>query len=671
MPRAISIGSALVALVFLVLVLADATLVDRRPPSVTEVRLSATAGGDRIAEPIASINVAFSEAVQKATAEARFHLEPAVAGALTWDGATLIFTPSEPLPAATDFLVRVDPGFVDLAGNVATAGIEEWAFATAGPPRVVAVTPNDGSLGLATDATVALEFDRLMDTTTVEAAITFEPAITFEASWSGETITLSFPNGLAFGTNYQLEVGVGASETAGANLTAPFVTRFSTVSAGLTARVVPAADVAGIAVRSPIAVLFDGPIDPASIDGALAITPSLSGGLEIQTPPGAAEGSALVFTPSGPLAEHTTYSITLAPVVHRLGDPAQVAAGRTWSFTTGAATQSAQNQIAFLSERSGVRNVWFMNPDGSNPRQLTSELAPVTAFDVSLDGSRIAWASAGAVRVMQIDGSGEQPLTPADRFEYAPRFSPDGRNVLVARRDASGADLGYWLVPLPDVVGGEEAQVVIDGAPPLRSVDEGGEGIARDEGTPPWAGRAAFDPDGRHLLLATATGDVRIVDLRPEDGSAVPVVTRTGLEANAGGAWSATEHAFLIVARRPGETATALWSVPTSGSPQRHEPAVGSVAVSAEGLVALVVRGDGGIGHVATRPATGSQPATALTTGTDLADRWPAFGPEGRVVFARLRTDGPAHSAGIWLADPVTRVITPLSTDGVYPRWLP
>ena len=89
----------------------------------------------------------------------------------------------------------------------------------------------------------------------------------------------------------------------------------------------------------------------------------------------------LVFRPSNPLAAHTTYTVSLAPVVTRLDAPDQVAAGRTWTFTTGQPAVSGQNQIAFLTARSGVRNVWLMNPDGSNARQLTTELVPVAGFD--------------------------------------------------------------------------------------------------------------------------------------------------------------------------------------------------------------------------------------------------------------------------------------------------
>ena len=91
--------------------------------------------------------------------------------------------------------------------------------------------------------------------------------------------------------------------------------------------------------------------------------------------------------------------MTLEPVVAPLGSPGEVAAGRTWTFTTGQPAVSGHNQIAFISDRAGVGNVWLMNPDGSSPRQLTAELAPVAGFDVTADGAQVAWSAGGQVKV--------------------------------------------------------------------------------------------------------------------------------------------------------------------------------------------------------------------------------------------------------------------------------
>jgi len=97
MRRLISLVSIVVALVGLALVLYNATLVDRKPPVVVEVSLSAPVGDARLAQTLTAIDIEFSEPVKTTTVEARFRIEPYVAGAFVWDGTTAIFSPSAKL----------------------------------------------------------------------------------------------------------------------------------------------------------------------------------------------------------------------------------------------------------------------------------------------------------------------------------------------------------------------------------------------------------------------------------------------------------------------------------------------------------------------------------------------------------------------------------------------
>ena len=683
MRRLVSTASIVIAVVALVGVLASATLVDRKPPTIQRVSLSATAGNDRVGQTLTAIDIQFSEPVQTGSVERRFTITPYVAGSFTWDGSTAIFTPSERLPPDTAFSVGVSPGFQDIAGNAAPTGLEGWRFRTVGPPAVVSTTPTDGATGLAVDGTVSIQFDRLMDTNAVQAALHLDPPVAVRPAWNGDTLTLSFDTSLRFGTTYTLTIDGSAADTGGNRLPAPYTMRFGTVSAGLgTIRSVPADGVSGVSVRSTIALAFDAPIDPTSVAGSIRITPPVSGEIRVADlpddtqpvpsggPTPAASGTVLLFVPSSPLASHTTYTVSLAPVVARLGNPSVVAAGRTWTFTTGQPTPSGQNQVAFLSARGGVRNVWLMNPDGTNTRQITTSLVPVSGYDVTADGSTIAWAAGGAITVAGIDGSNERVVTQPGRFESAPTFTPDGHHLVVGRRDASGADLGYWLVPLPGT-SGEEVQLLDSGAPPLGSAGIGGDGLAPGPGTLAWAPRAAFDPTGRWLLIGTAGGDVRLVDLGAASGS-TPVVTSIGLIAADAPAWVRGPGAFAIVARQPGQQDSSLWLVPTSGPATRSAAAVGGPAVAADGSVALLVTDPSGTVRVAVEQLGGSRTVRLLTTDAGFADRAPAFSPDGSVIlFGRVPTDRIDVSAGIWTAVVSTGAIAQLTTDGADPRWLP
>jgi Tol biopolymer transport system component len=441
------------------------------------------------------------------------------------------------------------------------------------------------------------------------------------------------------------------------------------------ARTLPRDGTAGVSVRAPIAVVFDSEIEPATVEDAISITPPIDGNVRVvplpsdETPPGSEEprGTVLLFEPAQPLAPHTTYTVTMGSAVALAGAPDIVAAGRIWTFTTGQPTPSGHNQVAFVTARGGNRDVWLMNPDGSAQRQLTTGLAPVSAWDVTLDGTRAASASGGAVRMLAIDGTGETVLTAEDRIEYAPRFTPDGRRLLLARRGADGSDQGWWLVPL-DAAAGEEVQLLPTGAPPLGSTAVPGEGIEASEGQPVWTARAAWDPTGRWLLITTGQGGVVLVDVEAGASGA------TALPLNAGSSptWSPADGRFLVVGRAPDGEADALYSVGTDGTVEERGAAMGSVAVAEDGRVAVLRSDAPGVARLALGGLDGGDGPEIVTSDDELSDRWPAFSPDGSVVlFGRVREDGTV-SAGIWSIDARgdSRPVR-LTTDGAYPRWLP
>ncbi len=685
MGRAIRIASPLVALAILGVILYNATLVDRVPPAVQSVYLGLSVpGNDRLGQTLTTIDIRFTKPVRTGTVERRFSITPAVAGTWSWEGQRVaIFTPSHKLPAATKFSVTLQPGFEDLVGNVAGSGIQAWTFSTVGPPAIVTISPRNGSQEVPVDTAIRITFDRLMDTPSVTAAVSLSPAVGYAVAWSGPTLTLTPSQPLAFDTTYTLTIGADAADTDGTHLPETSIS-FTTVPTGLVAlSVVPAPNVSGISVRSPIAVFFDGAIDPASIAGALDFTPPVAGAVRVATlpddsspqnasatPAAAAAGRILLFEPSQPLAAHTTYTVTLRPVVHRPGQPNQVGAGESWTFTTGQASQSAQNQVAFISGRSGVPNVWLMNADGTNARQLTSELVPVTGFDFSPDGGSVAYAAGGVVKRMRMDGSDLTVMTSGGRFEYDPVYTPDGNGLIVARRAADGSDQGYWEVPL--LAGGAERQVVPDGAPPLGSVNLGGDGLVPSPGLPAWADRSAFSSDGRYLLLVGGDGTVRLVDLGQSgaDTPPTPVVTTLPLVADGSPTWSVHDAAFEVVAQAEGSSSSAVYAIRPGSVPQRGIQAVGQVAVSGDGHLAILQATTSGAAQLAY--ASGNGATVVLAASPDFDARSPAFAPDGSaILFARVLAGARTTSAGIWLVNPDGSGLRQLAPDGAYPLWLP
>ncbi|MGH9024590.1 MAG: TolB family protein [Acidimicrobiia bacterium] len=101
-------------------------------------------------------------------------------------------------------------------------------------------------------------------------------------------------------------------------------------------------------------------------------------------------------------------------------------------------------RIAFVTRLGdpAVQQVYTMNPDGSDVRQLTmSEGTNSTPF-WSPDGSRIAFAREVdgdfEIYVMNADGSGQTPITDNSADDFSPTWSPDGTRIVFAtNRDGS------------------------------------------------------------------------------------------------------------------------------------------------------------------------------------------------------------------------------------------
>lgn len=134
-------------------------------------------------------------------------------------------------------------------------------------------------------------------------------------------------------------------------------------------------------------------------------------------------------------------------------DPVQVTEGT--SDDTLPAWSPDGARLAFVSNRTGDRDIWVMNADGTHLENITrTPAADEWTPAWSPDGSSIAFASNRdgnwELYIAQADGSGVQRITWHEGPDYSPDWSPDGSQlafvserggnpeICVVNRDGSG-----------------------------------------------------------------------------------------------------------------------------------------------------------------------------------------------------------------------------------------
>jgi hypothetical protein len=689
----------------LVGILYYASTVDARPPLVVSVSVTQHLSTDAaVALTTTSIEVVFSEPVQQATAEAALRISPAIRGTYSWSGASMTFTPAARLPLRSDFEVHVVAGVRDRVGNPMAAPSAPFRFTTVGNPTVVATDPGDGAREVALDAPIQITFSTLMDTASVERALRIIPSIAIQLRWAGERLTIQPDGPLEPNRRYLVLLSTSAHDQAGTPLERAFQASFETVREGLgVATLVPSDGIEGVAGTTPIAVIFDRAIDPGSVSASLlTITPQVAGSLDAMAAPGAAgmadEGPRILrFQPSGPLQANTTYEVQLAAGL-RGADGVRLASQLSWTFTTGAPAPTLSNQIVFLSARSGVANLWAMNPDGTNQRQVSAELSAVTDYAIAPDGRSFVVGDGAQLVLQQADGSNRRLLTDAGTIEFDPAYSPDGATIVFGRADPStGSGLGLWT---RSANGGDPRPVQLPApASPPAQTPTPAPSASPSPGQFPLLRTPRYSPDGTALAFIDERGSIGILEL-----ASGKLVTATVLAVTPP-VWLADSSSLVISAlpsgpgaptrtlepRQPAGTLDSV-ALPLTAAQLRSLRVVRMWRASEfattlpfpAGATRPAVDAGGRISFVTLDPTNPSAGRLWLSTaggGSSLeilrddagSEETASFAPEpGTLVVGRgTPTEVGRSLSGVWLVDSFSGAGTQLVADGWLPRWLP
>jgi len=219
--------------------------------------------------------------------------------------------------------------------------------------------------------------------------------------------------------------------------------------------------------------------------------------------------------------------------------------GRARQITSGTqdgnfgVTWTPDGQIVYASQASGKSEIWIMDADGSNQRQLTNDGINARPA-VSHDGRYIIFTSARPtsrnVWRMDVDGSNPKQLTDG-KSNACGSPSPDGRWVVYYSQDHGNATV--WKMP-------------IDGGQPVRLSD-------------PTSNLPVVSPDGKQIVCYywdEQANPPRGAMLIPFTGG--PPIKRFNIGPHAGGFvlhWTPDSRAILYIGIR----LTNIWSQPVDG----------------------------------------------------------------------------------------------------------
>jgi Tol biopolymer transport system component len=177
-------------------------------------------------------------------------------------------------------------------------------------------------------------------------------------------------------------------------------------------------------------------------------------GMQIERPSAARRGNRLAYA-----ASFTDENIWRA--ASQGGTPVPLIAS-TW-YDREPAISPDGARIAFISARSGSRELWVSDREGANTVQLTSFAGPqVGSPRWSPDGRWIGFDSAPegyfAVYVVSAQGGKPRRLTTERANESRPVWSPDGRWIYFASARSGGMQI--WRTP---AAGGSAEQVTREG----------------------------------------------------------------------------------------------------------------------------------------------------------------------------------------------------------------
>jgi TolB protein len=175
-------------------------------------------------------------------------------------------------------------------------------------------------------------------------------------------------------------------------------------------------------------------------------------------------------------------------------------------------------------------DIWVMAVSEGRSRAVTSEAGDESGPTWSPDGQQLAFTGSDSIiEIVNLDGSGRQPLTDGSASDFDPAWSPDGALIAYAHNAGEHENSDIWVMEPSGA--SKKALTHMHGS----------------ESDPSWA------PDGERIAFVgteTGTGQIYILDLR-DRGVRQLTEDETWKE---GLSWSPDGRRILYVANTENET---------------------------------------------------------------------------------------------------------------------
>jgi hypothetical protein len=228
-------------------------------------------------------------------------------------------------------------------------------------PTVTSVVPQNNSTGAAINTKVTATFSEAMNPSLIMAAFTLKKgavAVSGSVSYSGITAVFTPTGNFAPNTLYTATIAAGVKDIEGDSLAGNYTWSFTTGAtedntAPVVSSTIPANAATGVALNARLAATFSKPMDPTTI---AAETFTLKQGVAPVLGAVTYSGVTAVFTPTRPLLSNKVYTATVTTGAKDLADN-PLAASHTWSFTTGAASDSTAPEVTAVIPLNGATDV--------------------------------------------------------------------------------------------------------------------------------------------------------------------------------------------------------------------------------------------------------------------------------------------------------------------------